>query len=694
MHYYSKIHERFKALALKQPSAPALITDRGIISYSELDDAAERVAMELHTRGIDTQEMIGVLSDRSADLPAAFLAILKVGGVYVPMVADLPALRLANMAEQAGIRRLIVLDGIEPPRELVDTLIDNGASSLFNAVIRPEALTAELKAPAPLDQRKSGMTDLAAILFTSGSTGTPKGVKIQHDACMNMALGHIAAHKVTNKDRILLSTSPGFILGFRGLCLPLVSGAAYVPVTRSLIDNPDGLLELMERHCVTIAMFTPSYLHLLKRIVPTGLRCIITAGERPDADDARYYARQVDYWNLLGATEACGAICMHHVDPEEEGPIPSGMPFANTAVYLLNNDGHEVPNGEVGEVHVIGAGVSPGYLKQPELTEEFFVETRYGRAFRSHDLGRWNTNGELESLGRADHVVKISGQSVSLDEIEVALQRFPGVSKAKVLHAKSRVFAFVEYPEPEQVQHVDWREFLLKTLPSYMIPARVAVLSTIPINSAGKVDQRVLLDIADSLFNESSEQNVGTPPQGELEQAIAGIWEDLLDIRPILREHNFFAAGGTSLLAIAVSQRLHQLGYSVPVQMVLTALTVKDLAAHSATIQQQQVGVNEDVQVDNIATADQKDFWIASEIGLAPGASHIVRLLRVRGQTLLPKAWQSAWTGLLHRHSALRTAFYLDENDTLRWRTVAFHDLPPDALLRLDHCQSIEDARG
>ena len=693
MHYYRKIHEHFKALVLKQPSAPALITDRSIITYSELDAAAERVAMELHIRGIDTQEMIGVLTDRSADLPAAFLAILKAGGVYVPMVADLPPRRLANMAEQAGIRRLIVLDGIEPPRELVDTLIANGALSLCNAVIRPEALTADWKAPAYLDHLKPGMTDLAAILFTSGSTGTPKGVMIQHDACMNMALGHIAAHKISSKDRILLSTSPGFILGFRGLCLPLVSGAAYVPVSRSTIDNPDDLLTQMERHLVSIAMFTPSYLHLLKRIVPKGLRCIITAGERPDADDARYYARQVDYWNLLGATEVCGAICMRHVDPEEEGAIPSGRPFANTAVYLLDKNGHEVPKGEVGEVHVIGTGVSPGYLNQPQLTEEFFVETRYGRAFRSHDLGRWNTKGELESLGRADHVVKISGQSVSLDEIEVTLQRYPGVRNARVMHAKGRMVAFVEYPEPDQVQHVDWREFLLKTLPSYMIPAQVAVLSTIPVNSSGKVDQKALLDIADSLFNETSRQDGGLPPQGKLEQAIAGIWEDLLAVRPIMREHNFFAAGGTSLLAIAVSQRLHLLGYNVPVQMVLTALTVKALAEHIGSMQQQQSGISGDTPVENIATADQEDFWIASEIGLAPSASHIVRLLRVRGRTLLPDAWQSAWIRLLDRHAALRTALYQDENNTLRWRTVASHELPPDALLRLDHFPSMEDAR-
>ncbi|MBZ4218930.1 MAG: amino acid adenylation domain-containing protein [Chlorobium sp.] len=693
MGYYRKIQEHFKILALRQPSSAALITDSNITTYAELDVAAERLAMELCNRGINVQEAIGVLTDRSADLPVAFLAILKTGGVYVPMVAELPAQRLANMAEQAGIRRLIVLDGIEPPPELVDTLIGNGSLSPGNAVIRPEALTADWKAPVIFDHQKPGMTDLAAILFTSGSTGTPKGVMIQHDACINMALGHIAAHKITSKDRILLSTSPGFILGFRGLCLPLVSGAAYVPVSRSTIDNPESLLEQMGRHRVSIAMFTPSYLHLLKRIVPKGLRCIITAGERPDADDARHYARQLDYWNLLGATEACGAICMHHVDPEEEGPIPSGRPFANTAVYLLDNDGNEVPNGEVGELHVVGTGVSPGYLKQPQLTDEFFVETRYGRAFRSHDLARWNAKGELESLGRADHVVKISGQSVSLDEIEVTLQRHPGVSKGKVLHAKGRMVAFVECPEPDQLQHVDWRELLLKTLPSYMIPARVSVLSKIPVNSSGKADQLALLEIADSLFNEMSEHEGGTPPQGKLETAIAGIWEDLLDVRPIFREHNFFASGGTSLLAIAVSQRLHQLGYNVPVQMVLTALTVKALAEHIGAMQQQQPGMGNDIPIENIATADQEDFWIASEIGLAPAASHIVRLLHVRGRTLLPDAWQSAWIRLLDRHAALRTALYRDENGTLRWRTVASHELPPDSLLRLDHCPSIETAR-
>lgn len=696
MHYHQKIHDCFKLLAIRQPSAPAIITDDICLTYADLDAASDKLAIELQTRGIEIEESIGVLTDRSADLPAAFLAILKAGGVYVPMAADLPADRLANMAEQAGIHRLIVLDGIEIPIELRECILNNGSCELSEAVIRPEKLVTENTGTSTIDEKYSRLATLAAILFTSGSSGTPKGVTLTHTACINMVVGHIEAQGITSKDRILLSSSPVFILGFRTLCIPLISGSAFVPVKLSTIYNPLHLLDLMNRHQVSIVLFTPSYLHLLNGAVPKGLRCIMTAGELPNVDDARHYARHLDYWNIYGATEACGTICMHHVDPEKQGPVLSGKPFTNTKVYLLDADGNEVPKGEIGEVHVVGAGVSPGYLKQPELNTEYFVETRYGRAFHSHDLARWNSNDELETLGRSDNTVKISGQTVSFDEIELALQQHTSVKTAKSVHLKGHIFAFLEYHDSREKKVVDWREFLQRRLPSYMIPANFTLLSQIPLNSAGKVDQRALQAIAENLFiNGSVDQDGSTPPVGPLEEAIAAVWEELLDIRPIRREQNFFAAGGTSLLAIAVSQRLHLLGYNVPVQMVLSALNVKALAEYIASIEEEpDTLLNLDLSVSNFATADQEDFWIASEIGLAPAASHIVRFLRVHGKPYSPVAWQSAWASLLDRHAALRTAFYADEKSRIRWKSVSSDELSRHAALRVDHCGSIEQARN
>ncbi len=170
MHFPGKIHVCFKTLAQERPSAPAVINDDGVLTYAELDAAADTLILELHNRGIDAQEAIGVLVERSARLPAAFLAILGAGGVYVPMVANLPADRLANFARQAGIRRLIALDGIEPPAALVDALIGNGAADASDAVIRLEALSADRRGCAPFFDHTVEMTDLAAILFTSGSS--------------------------------------------------------------------------------------------------------------------------------------------------------------------------------------------------------------------------------------------------------------------------------------------------------------------------------------------------------------------------------------------------------------------------------------------------------------------------------------------------------------------------------------------
>lgn len=688
MHYSTKIHDAFQLLALKQPFAPAVITDKGIQTYADLDAFASSLALKLINGGIDIHEAVGVLVERSAYLPAAFLAIMKAGAVYVPMVANLPPDRLANFARQSDMRRLIVLDGIEPPGPLIDALIENGAKK-DEAVIRPEETVVNGDDRRAVYSKSGEPTDLAAILFTSGSTGTPKGVMIQHDSCVNMVQGHMEAQKIIPDDRILLSTSPGFILGFRELCIPFMAGAAFVPVSRSIIDTPDQLIAHMSRHRVSIAMFTPSYLRLLGGAVPKGLRCIITAGERPIAADARHYARHVEYWNVLGATEACGTICMHRVDPEGEGQIPGGKPFANTTIFLLDENAEEVPQGEAGEVYVVGIGVSRGYLNQEELTAQYFVETRYGRAFRSHDLARWNASAELETFGRADDVVKVSGQSVSLGEIERTLMRHPGVRRSAAMQFKGMIVACVECPDSHQAQKADWREFLEGTLPAYMVPAQVAVLPAMPISSSGKVDRIALLDIADSIFKETRDKQ-GTPPQSPLERLIAGIWEDVLGWRPIMREDNFFTVGGTSLMAIAVSQRMQSHGYKVTVQMVLATLTVAALASRIVALEKQTELPDDAETFEGFATSDQESFWVASEIGLAPAASHITRVLAVRGRVPLPDRWASAWAGLLEHHAALRTAFYSDEDGIIRWRTADFHELPSRASFSFARCKSPE----
>ena len=670
-----RVQECFEALADQQPLAPAIITDYSIVTYVGLDQQANAVAHALIAQGVRTEEAVGVFTERSASLPAAFLGILKAGGVYVPLGADLPAQRLANMATQSGMRHLIALDGLEPPEELLTAV---------SRILRPEAMRPDGHRP----NRPGKPTDLAAILFASGPTGQPKGILLQHDACVNLAYGHIDGQRIGRGDRLLMAAAPGFILALRELCLPLLAGAACVPVSRALLDDPAALVATMSHHGVTVAMVTPSYLRSFHGAVPTSLRCLLTTGERPNADEARAYARKLDCWNMQGATEACGTICMLRVDPNGSMPLTSGRPFTNTAVYLLDDDGIEVQRGQVGEIYVVGAGVARGYLNQPDLTAERFVQTPYGRAYRSHDLGRWNEDGDLESLGRVDDLVKVSGQSVALGEIEQTLMRHAGVKLAAAMQHQGRLIAFVESAHDSSLD--DWHRFLAKTLPAYMLPAEVTTLPNMPVNAFGAPDRPALLALAEEASQSRNGVGRGAPPQGEVELQIAEVWEEILAVRPIMRGDNFYALGGTSLLSILISQRLHALGYAVTAQSILIARTVAALGEAIALVSQPPVPPE---ATRSFATSGQEDFWIAWKLGLADTASTITRVLSVRGRIPEPTRWQSTWAWLVTRHGALRTAFFADADDKVLWRTADPEELAPSVRFNLDYCDSLNDAR-
>jgi amino acid adenylation domain-containing protein/thioester reductase-like protein len=689
-----RVHECFEMLADTQPAAPAIISSQGALTYAELDRQANGLAHALIALGVTPEEPVGVLTERSGALPLAFLAILKAGGAYVPLGADLPPQRLAGMAAQSGMRFLVALDGLEAPAELLAALAANPQKTT-PAVLRPEeTIGGSAARHSERPSRPGKPSDLAAILFAPGSAGQPKGILLQHDACINMGYGHIGAQAIGPDDRVLMAAAPGFILGFRELSVPLLAGAASVPASRGLLDDPAALLDAMSRHRVTVAILTPSYLRLFQGAAPAGLRCLLTTGERPNAGDARAYARKLEYWNLLGATETCGTFCMLRVDPDGTGPLTSGRPFPNTEVYLLDGDGREVPPGEPGEIHVVGVGVARGYLNQPELTASRFVETAYGRAYRTGDVARWNDDGELESLGRVNDVVKVSGQSVSLGEIEQTLLRHAAVRQAAALQHEGKLIAFVECKPAGDAPVEDWRGFLAKTLPAYMLPAQVTAVAKIPVDSSGKVDRQALSALAAALAPSQSRNGAeaGAMPQGEVERHIAEVWEEILGVRNILRDDNFYALGGTSLLSIAISQRLHALGYAAPPQAILVSTTVAALAEKISLARGQEPAAANPDRRQDAATVGQEDFWIAWKLGLGGTGAQIARVLEVRGKAPEPARWQSAWTRLVARHAALRTGFASGTDDKILWRTMGVEELAPAVQLVLDRCDSRQEA--
>ncbi|MEO0035519.1 MAG: hypothetical protein RLZZ501_1542, partial [Pseudomonadota bacterium] len=374
-----------------------------------------------------------------------------------------------------------------------------------------------------------------------------------------------------------------------------------------------------------------------------------------DPAEARAFARQLECWNMHGATEVCGTICMTRVDPDGEGPIPSGRPFPRAGVHLLDEDGAEVAPGAVGEIHVTGPGVAGCYLGQPELSAAQFVPTRWGLAYRTRDLGRWRPDGQLETLGRIDDVVKLSGQRVALGEIEQTLARHPGVRRAAVLVEGQRLVAFVE-TEPGMAAPASWREVLTRTLPAAMIPARVTALAGLPLTGAGKVDRRALTALAEAAPTASS-----APPATPLEHRIATLWEAVLEVAPIGRDDDFFALGGSSLRSIQVAARLRAEGIAVEARTLLLARTVAALAARI----EEATEAAPPAAADTITLAEQ-EFWASWRLDRPQAGAVVRRVLAVTGAVPPPERWAAAWADLIARHPALRGGFDAESDGTVR----------------------------
>lgn len=652
-----KAHQQFDQLAKAYPDAIAVCNEQQSLTYRQLKRQSDQLAQQLLNAGLKAAQRVGVLVQRSSDLPAACLGIYKAGGIYVPLVADHPADRLQYMLDTADIDHVILLSGLDLP-----TGISRPVTCL--RLSAPTNNDGETVSALPVHD-----VEQAAILFTSGSTGRPKGVQISHKAITNMVYGHMEEQKITPEDRILLSSSPGFILGFRELHLAFFTGACHVAITRSQLDNPSTVFNIMENQRVSVALFTPSYLHLFHHKVPRGLRLILTAGEKPIEEDARHYAQHLEYWNCHGTTETCGTYAQIRVDEDTAFPLPSGAAFPNAHVLLLDEHRQPVKQGETGEIYVITSGLSIGYLKEPALTQQNFVETPWGRAFRTHDYGRLNDHGQLVSLGRSDDVVKISGQSVSLSEIEQALQAHPHVQNANVHYIDNRLCAVLESnltPAPS----VDyWRAYLDKHLPAYMVPAHYHCLSALPVNTAGKVDRKAIEDIARATV---SARTHGTAPAGPNECALATIWADILNLTCLYREDNFFSLGGTSLGAIKVCQALRAQGFELSPHTLLATPILKEQATKLRKLTRLDLSQT----TSGVASAVQSDFWTAWQLGRPQAGSLITRTLKVSADHLPDAKWHAAWQQLCARHPALRTEFYEAPDNSLHWRTRSELDAP------------------
>ncbi|WKB55711.1 non-ribosomal peptide synthetase [Eleftheria terrae] len=583
---------RFEAQARRTPDAIALVHEGLQLSYGELEAQANRLAHHLVAAGVGADEAVALWVPRSIEMVVAVLAVLKAGGAWVPLDVASPPERLAALLQDCK------------PRLLLAQALPGGAGlqPLQAACARlPQQLPVlDLVADAALWQHRPAQPpqagarpgDLAYVIYTSGSTGAPKGVMVEHGGACNYLAALQAQAGFGPQDRVLQFAALHFDASVEEIFAALGTGATLVLRTDDWLADAERFWQLCETHGITVVDLPTRFWQQVSEapagVLPASVRLVIIAGEAVEPAALQRWLQRPGHrprlFNAYGPTETSMIVTLHEPQPGDPVPACIGRPLANNRIYLLDRRGRPVPQGVAGEIHVGGAQLARGYLGRPDLTAERFVRDPFvdepaARMYRTGDLGRLLPDGNLEFLGRNDFQLKLRGFRIEPAEIETRLLQHPAVAEAVVLArddtpAGTQLVAYYTAPAGP-LDALALREHLAQALPPHLMPAACMHLPRLPLNSAGKLDRRVL-PAPDA---QAYAAQAWEPPHPGIEATLARIIGELLQLERVGRHDSFFALGGHSLLAVSLIERLRREGLQADVRAVFAAPSVQALAA-------------------------------------------------------------------------------------------------------------------
>ncbi len=553
------VHELVDEQTMRSPNAIAYTFGDQTLSYGELQRKSRVLAGQLKEKGLGAGHFVGVCMDRSLDLPAALLGVLKAGAAYIPLDPTHPRSRIALMIQDSGLSAVLV------DASLVPTLPPCDATLIipdFTANERSDGVVAA-------DARQPSPDDIAYMIYTSGSTGTPKGVPIRHASVVNLLTSMQTTPGMAARDRILALTTISFDIACVELFLPVICGASAEILSADVATDGVRLRKTLETSDASIVQATPATWRLLLAAGWTGHQRIRIwcGGEALPPHLARQLLeRCAELWNCYGPTEATVYACFQKVsDPDE---IAIGRPVANTQAYILDAQLRPVPVGVSGELYLAGQGLSPGYHRRPDLNQKSFLRNPFAaplsaeqgasRLYRTGDSCRFWPDGRIEYLGRLDSQIKIRGFRVELGEIESVLARRSDVREAVVTvvndeQGNKKLVAYIVPSSPGQPPATeDLRKYLHQHLPAYMIPASFPLIAYIPLSPNGKVDRNSL----SSVTALPPRAPTFDPTVNDAHRRVIAIWREFLKSSEIGIHDNFFDVGGDSILLVQLAQRL------------------------------------------------------------------------------------------------------------------------------------------
>ena len=581
------VHELVEGQVERTPQAVAVVCENQCLTYSELNQRANKLAHHLRKQGVGPETLVAMCMERSLEMIVGILGVLKAGGAYLPLDLSYPPERLAFMMEDAN-----------PPVVITE-------ENLEARLPKHKAQIISLDRDWPVIARESGENltggaspqNLAYVIYTSGSTGKPKGCLITHCNVVRLFQATWNWYKFDERDVWTMFHSYAFDFSVWEIWGALFYGGRVVIVPYLVSRSPEAFYRLLHDERVSVLNQTPSAFRQLIQaeesvgVLDLALRYVIFGGEALDMQSLKpWYRRHGDQKpllvNMYGITETTVHVTYRPLslgDTARGSVIGRSIP--DLQLYVLDPHRQPVPIGVAGEMYVGGAGVARGYLSRPELTSERFIpdpfSSRAGvRLYKTGDLARFLPDGDLEYLGRIDHQVKIRGFRIELGEIESVLASHPAVHHSLVMAREDtpgdkRLVAYVVPLPSQQPSIADLRSHVRQALPEYMVPSMFTVLATFPLTPTGKIDRRAL----PPPLPEHRDRSTIITPRNQNEALMLSIFREILNVDSVSVTDDFFDLGGHSLMAARlVSQICAATGRQIPLAALFRAATVESLA--------------------------------------------------------------------------------------------------------------------
>ncbi len=577
----SSIIEVFSNQVKNNPDDIALVFEDKTLTYDQLDKLSDNFSMFLKTNyGVSHKDLVGVMIHRDVWLVISILAVLKSGAAYVPIDVNFPDDRKTYIKENSNYKTCI-------NQEVVDLFIEN--QSKFSAFTTNSVEITH--------------DDTLYVIYTSGTTGKPKGVELTNHNLLSFIPNFENRFEFSESKRIAVTTNITFDISVLEILGALCTGKELHLYSDSDLSDPYVMMDKFEKNNIEIVQITPtrlSQLYETKRPFSKSIKTMLVGGEAMDSNlYKKLKLEPFEVINVYGPTES--TIWSTSLKLKESNTLNIGKPLINEQVYILNSNYSLQPKGIMGEICIAGKGVAKGYLNNPQLTDDKFMPNPFKkgeRLYKTGDLGKWMSDGNIEFLGRKDDQVKINGYRIELSEIETVLLENDSIDKAFVLIKttstnQKQIVAY--YTVNQKVAASELIQFLKEKVPMYMIPSHFVELEKVPLLPSGKADKKAILN--SELVSESND-DLYVAPQNEIEFELVEIWEDVLQKNKIGVNDNFFQIGGNSLIAFKIlSEIQRRMGVKIEINRLFLELNIATLAVEISNIRwQNETVIEEDVE--------------------------------------------------------------------------------------------------